>query len=239
MPLISTANMIATTDGDDTLTGTSGADSYIIDNSTSTGKDTLTVGANDTMLFTQQLYDGNGDGIITYGSDKRLDTTADGLGSDDEINTIGIKFNKGVRYLGEKDGYFVYASAVVKPTGSIEGSVNDDTLHATSGDDVFFYDTALGLNLGNDTIVGAGNGDQLVTTSAIYDGDSDGVIRFQSTNYGQNGILDLPGATGGTATDPNDGPGGSIDFDTSVELAFAGTTTANGVTYYHYDIVEI
>lgn len=231
MPLISTASAVATTSGDDTL-GTAGvSESFIVDNTTATGADTFTFEGRDSLLTTVKLYDSNNDGIITFGSDKLLDTGAPS--GDDQISMVGVAANKGVRYLGEKDGYYVYASAVTKKAGWIEGTVNDDVLHATAGNDVFLFDTALGLNLGTDKIEGFAAGDKIVTTSQIWDHNSDGTI-----NTGDNGLLDLPGAYGGVASDEGGGAGGQVDIGANTHLHFDGTTAgANGTTYYTYSWV--
>lgn len=217
-----------TTSGNDVITGTSGPDAFIIDNTAPTGQDTITFGKNDSFLFKEKLFDSNNDGIITFGSDKKLDVFGDVSGND-EISVIGVNPDTGIRYLGSKDGYFVYANAAVRQKGFTEGTVNNDTFDATKGDKKFFYDTALGLNLGDDTITNFTLGDKIITTSAIYDSNNDGIIDF-----GSNGLLDLPGASGGTAA--NLGFGGTIDIDGVDSLAYLGSYTKSGVTYYEYGL---
>lgn len=221
------------TSGDDTLIGTSAAQAFVIDNRSSTGQDTITTfGKNDSLLTTEKLFDSNGNDIITFGGDKALDVYGQG---NDEIKMGGVNPSKGVRYLGEgvQDGvtYYVYATATVRPTGAIEGKVSNDVLKATDAADTFFYDTALGLNLGNDTIVGFGVGDKIVTTSKIWDSNKDGFITF-----GANGTLQIPGAKGGMKSDLN-GDNGNIAFQDSdpFKLMFTGTTVKDGVTYYNYE----
>lgn len=167
-----------------------------------------------------------------------------------------------VRELGSKSGVagqdlsYVYADASTKvalinyfntgvdgPLGQsnglqvnvVEGTVGDDSLAGTVGVDYFLYDTALGLNLGFDTISGFGLGDRIVTTSAIWNKDGDGFITFA-----HNKVLDLPGATGGVSTDPSQHPGGQIDLISpdGTSLTILGSQEINGHTYYYYGFPE-
>ena len=126
---------------------------------------------------------------------------------------------------------FLYAGATANV---VEGTVGDNTLVGTDGSDYFLFDTALGLNLGRDTITNFGVGDRIVTTSAIWNQNSNGEI-----TYGNNDILDLPGANGGVASDPSQNPGGQIVFGsvanpTPDSLTILGSENIDGHTYYFY-----
>lgn len=229
MALITTAKKFDSfTTGNDVVTGSSKADAFIMDNSTTTGQDQINFGKNDSLLTTVKLFDNNDDGFVTFGGDRRLDTRGGDAGSD-EIDMVGTRADKGVRYLGTSDGYFVYADAMTKLQNAAtkfatESTVADDKLDANGGDKTFFFDTALGLNLGDDRLTGFGAGDRIITTSAISDSNGDNVIQF-----GTNGILDLPGAEGGDRAN-----GGSVTFDSNIKLDIVGQTTIGGVTYYTY-----
>ncbi|WP_238247237.1 PQQ-dependent sugar dehydrogenase, partial [Methylobacterium iners] len=61
----------------------------------------------------------------------------------------------------------------LKPIGAIASTYLSEVLTGTSGRDVFYFDTALGLGLGNDTIRGFAAGDRLVTTTRLYDANED------------------------------------------------------------------
>jgi hypothetical protein len=126
---------------------------------------------------------------------------------------------------------FLYAGATANV---IEGTVGDNTLAGTSGRDYFLFDTALGLNLGRDTITNFGEGDVIVTTSEIWNQNSNGEI-----TYGRNHVLDLPGSNGGESSDPAGGPGGQLVFGsagspTPDSLTILGEQVIDGHTYYFY-----
>ncbi|MEZ0495382.1 hypothetical protein [Sphingomonas sp. IW22] len=140
-----------------------------------------------------------------------------------------------LRYLGNKDGGFAYADASVRLSGFTEGYVTNDTFDAASGSTTYFFDNALGLNLGFDTIDNFGSDDMIVTTRRIYDADDSETITF-----GANKVLDLSGEGGPKSTDGKLNPGGQIDVngvsgDVTV-LDFLYAREVNGVTYYHYGI---
>lgn len=169
-----------------------------------------------------------------------------------------------MRELGSKggvgaNGAFVYADAATRvdlynslngsnqltPAGNgflyagteanvIEGTVGDNTLTGTDGADYFLFDTALGLNLGRDTITNFGAGDVIVTTSEIWNQNENGAI-----TYGGNRVLDLPGSEGGISTDPSQNPGGQIVFGsagspTPSSLTILAQQTIDDHTYYFY-----
>lgn len=233
-----------------TVSGTAGvADHTVIDNAAGNsmaGDYTIeNFGKNDSILSTKKIFDGNNDGIIAFGPNAVLDTERFGGGTktgDTQVNVIGEGGDPvlAIRYLGTKDGYYVYADASVRLAGFTELTVADNTFDVSAGDVNLFYDNALGLNLGGDTIIGFGAGDKITTTSALFDSDVNLVV-----NFGKNEVLDLSGANGPNDNDPadtnyntaqpGDHPGGQIDFGGSIDgLAFLGSYIVNGVTYYEY-----
>lgn len=213
--------------------GTSANEAFFVDNTTNTGTDFLAFGRNDTLFTTAALFDSDGDGIITYGGDKRLDVFEGATGLD-EID-MGASARQGVRYLGQsaENGFYVYATAVVKPKGSIEGTVGADALLGTAGSDTFFYDTALGVSLtggvsGTDVIQGFGAGDKLVTTTALQDMDGNGVVKF-----GLDKILQLPTEVGNDVSSGNLAIFGE-DGGVIRQVYFQGSTTVGTTTYFTY-----
>lgn len=257
-------------DADDVQNGTAGADVYVFDNTRSGpsvgDKQFNDFGSNDSLITTNEIFDGNGDGIIVLGPNALLDVerraggTSSSATGTAQFNLLGPDGQalEAVRFLGSKSGnndsggatvgqtdqdnYYVYANAetrfalqdYVAANGGgtvVEGTVDDDTLTGTAGVDYFLYDTALGLNLGGDTVT-VQAGDYIVTTSEIFNRNGNGQITF-----GNNGVLDLPGSEGGMAGDPNGGPGGQIDFFGTDALRIAQEVTINDVTYYFYEVI--
>lgn len=208
---------------DQVLTGSAGANSFYFDPSGDTGDDEITdFEAVDIVVTNSLLRDGNSDGIIGFGGNGVLDL--DASADDDTVAIAGVS---ALRFLGEAcEGVFVYADAAVRPDDAVEGTLGDDALAGDAADaetDVFFFDTALALDLGADTIAGFGSTDVIVTTSLIRDGNGDGIIGF-----GGDLLLELPSAEGGTVgiTNMMGGAVGSLEYDGSVER--------DGVTYYVY-----
>lgn len=68
------------------------------------------------------------------------------------------------------------------PLGAILSGLGDDKLAGTAQKDLFFFDTASGAALGNDTIRNFGAGDRIVTTSKIFDANHDGRIKANSSD---------------------------------------------------------
>lgn len=207
-----------------TLTGADGPNSFYFNVAATSGADHITnFGKADVLLLTKPLFDGNGDGIITAGKNDlyHLDSPT---GPSDTVKIDGP--TAGLRYLGASDGLSVYADASVRPTGAIEGTVRTDALHgdaAGTKTDVFFYDTALGASLGNDTLTNFGTSDLLVTTTRIADNNNDGIIKF-----GANNMLNL----GPDALTLSSTTGVAIEA-----LHFDGQVAHNGVTYYVYGAI--
>lgn len=220
-----------------TLTGPAYHNSFYFDNAAGgTGDDEIAnFAADDILVVTEALEDRNGDGVINFGSNGVLD-----LGGGDSVD-----FANGVtslRFLGEAcEGNFVYADARVRPDGATEGLVlSNDVLEGDAADseaNIFFFDTALDLDLGDDTITNFGSGDVLVTTTQIRDNNGDGIVGF-----GPNAVLDLPGGVGGPGDPGMAGEGGNVTVTgpsgESIEaFEYEGSVTRDGVTYYVYSIV--
>ncbi|MEH3107521.1 MAG: hypothetical protein PGN09_09610 [Sphingomonas fennica] len=70
-------DLLAGGTGNDQMTGGTGRDIYLFDNRTGTGVDRIfDFGVEDALLTTVQVRDGNRNGIIEFGSDRRLDLLA-------------------------------------------------------------------------------------------------------------------------------------------------------------------
>lgn len=227
----------------DNLTGPAYHNSYYFDLVSATGRDTIAdFGKDDVLVTGGKLFDGNNDGIITFGSNGVLNLDGPVRRSD----TVALTGVGGLRLLGEScEGIFVYADVAVRPKGAIEGTLGNDVLRGDAGDrsaQTFFFDTALDLDLGVDRIENFGAKDEIVTTSKLFDGNGDGLVQF-----GRNRLLDLSGGTGGPDDPGAPGEAGNIALlgmsgaagRAITTLQFDGTTAANGVTYYHYSLVDV
>ena len=197
------------------LAGIKGHNSFFFDLDAKSGKDQITnFERDDVLVLNGMLEDGNGDGTISFSKNKLS------LGNGD---TVTIKGVSSLRYLGtDKAGLSVYGNAAVDPKGAIESRIGDDTLAGDTRDakkDVFFFDTSLDIDLGNDRIDDFGAKDLLVTTTAL-----------STTALGKNGVVELVGASGDLGTvDLNDTTGAAIGT-----LEFDGSIVRSGVTYYVY-----
>jgi len=196
----------------------------------------------DSLVTHKKIFDGNNDGYIVFGANGVLDVDRYGSGNSkagaDQLTLTGS--TAVLRYLGTKDGSdFVYADAAVRldllaaHSNTIEGTVGNDSFDASQARNIYLYDTALGINLGGDTITGFGCGDYIVTTHQIYDGNGDGVI-----NWGYNDVLDLAAGEGApSVTGPDTNPGGQIDFAGEVSSLTLDHTEVSGTsTYYFYTV---
>ncbi|PAX08146.1 beta strand repeat-containing protein [Sphingomonas lenta] len=207
--------------GDDQSIGGGGNDRFSYSIVGETGSDTiLDFQKVDLFVTDAALRDGNGDGRITFGPNSVLDL--DGRNGNDTVRFAGLDPASGLRFLGQlPDGNFAYADAATRPTGAIEGRLGNSILNGAAGEQIFFFDTALGLDFGDDRINGFGTEDLLVTTTAISDSDGDGRIDF-----GGDRTLNL---SDGTSVRINNGAVRSLEFD--------GSVTMNGVTYFVYSRV--
>ncbi|MFC5556094.1 CARDB domain-containing protein, partial [Methylobacterium iners] len=118
---------------------------------------------------------------------------------------------------------------VDKPTGTVQSGPSNETLQGTAARDVFLFDTAMGLGLGNDTIRNFSSGDRIVTTSRLYDANEDG-----SVSSGSSDRFSLPDAIYDAISDT-----GSLKVFSSTgrvvsNLVLMGSEVHDGVTYYSY-----
>ncbi len=91
----------------DVLTGGAGNDTFFFDNLGTSGVDRITdFGSGDRLLLTRAIRDGNGDGIITFGSNRvlNLDTSSSG----DRVTLDGVNPFTGLKFAGMDNGYYVY-----------------------------------------------------------------------------------------------------------------------------------
>lgn len=234
--LVTSSNLLIISNNNqiDTIENPTGATAFSFTNADGglTGDDTVqNFGTNDTLLNYRQIFDGNGDGIINTGTGGILDIdrTSSSSAGPDQI-TLGGLVGGGLRYLGTKQGYYVYADAKVRLADFTEGTVGNDTFDASTGARSYFYDTALGLNLGGDTINGFGADDRIVTTTALYNGTDP----RSAVVTGSNAVFDLSGTTINATDDNGASRGGQVDITGVNALYLQGTSTANGVTYYSY-----
>lgn len=223
-------------DSNQILSGPTYHNTFFVDSTDASGVDRISnFGADDVLVTRAGLYDGNGDGIIGLRNGvARLDSPT---GADAAI-LDGVT---AIRSLGKSEaGLFVYAQAGVRPRGAIEGKLGADTLTGDNLDrskQAFFFDTALDLNLGNDAIVKFGSKDILVTTSALFDGNNDGVVSF-----GGDGRLALVGSSGATGDTAVAGEAGyvsvtSLTGTAVTELEIDGSMVRGDTTYYVYSLV--
>jgi hypothetical protein len=215
----------------DVLTGADGHNTFFFKLAATTGADEITnFGKTDVIATDSPLSDGNGDGIIKLGYNGLLNLDGSEIG--DSVKIDGIS-NAGLRLMGQDNGVFVYADASVRPQNAIESHIGSETLIGDAGDaksQTFFYDTALGLNLGSDTIKDFGAKDILVTTTAFSDGNGDGVITDSAK------VFHLSAPTDGSSSP--DGPGTVAMSDASNteidSLKYDGVVSHDGVNYYVY-----
>lgn len=203
--------------GDAPVAATAGQDVLKIDMAGKVGNQSFAgFATNDLIVTNAALPDGNRDGIVTFGEDGRLGWSNGSL-------DLG-KQTEALRYLGVTEDGHAYASARTKLKGWIEGTTADDALRGDAKGvvkDVFFFDNALHLGVGDDRVAGMKGDDRIVLTEAL-DADAAGVVRAV------DGAFDL---TRGVAGD-------SVTVAGVDALHFAGTTVANGTIYYHYAALD-
>lgn len=204
------------------LTGKSGANSFFFDEGVTGNDRILNFEKSDVLVLEKALYDGNKDGIIAL-SGNVLSIDAPKAG--DMLRIDGVS---ALRFLGTDDaGHAVYADASTRPRGAKESTLADNAFTGDKGDkkkDVFFFDTALGADLGSDTINLFGKRDLIATTTKLADGNNDGIVT------GDNGLFALSDGLGSIALKGTSGAAvSSIEFD--------GAVVRGDVTYYVYSLV--
>ncbi len=209
-----------------TLTGTSGNDMFFFDIAKNSGTDTIqNFSHEDVLATTAKLFDGNGDGIIKFAANS---LSLDAPKSDDYAVIEGVS---ALRLMGtDAAGRYVYADASVRPQGAEEGTLANDKMSGDSTEKTasqFFFDTALGRDLGHDTLSNFGNKDVLVTTVALPD-DGTGHVKL-----GAKGVLDLGSNAG---VDLGDVAIGGLKGASVSTLEFDGAVSHDGTTYYVYSL---
>ena len=209
-----------------TLTGTSGNDMFFFDIAKNSGTDTIqNFSHEDVLATTAKLFDGNGDGIIKFAANS---LSLDAPKSDDYAVIEGVS---ALRLMGtDAAGRYVYADASVRPQGAEEGTLANDKMSGDSTEKTasqFFFDTAVGRDLGHDTLSNFGNKDVLVTTVALPD-DGTGHVKL-----GAKGVLDLGSNAG---VDLGDVAIGGLKGASVSTLEFDGAVSHDGTTYYVYSL---
>ena len=209
-----------------TLTGTSGNDMFFFDIAKNSGTDTIkNFSHEDVLATTAKLFDGNGDGIIKFAANS---LSLDAPNSDDYAVIEGVS---ALRLMGtDAAGRYIYADASVRPQGAEEGTLANDKMSGDSTEKAasqFFFDTALGRDLGHDTLSNFGNKDVLVTTVALPD-DGTGHVKL-----GAKGVLDLGSNAG---VDLGDVAIGGLKGASVSMLEFDGAVSHDGMTYYVYSL---
>lgn len=192
---------------------------FSFDIAAKTGAARIALDKNDVVVTTRALPDGNKDGLIQAGvveSGRDGRFHLDGTKTGDTVTIAGVKT---LRHLGaDKDGH-LYADASVRVVGSKESKLGADSLAGDVGDrkaDMFFFDTALGRDLGPDTLLRFGDKDRIVTTTAL-----DGLVS-------NGGVFELDGGGSVKVTNLKGSPVGQLEFD--------GMTSRGGVDYYVYSL---
>ena len=209
-----------------TLTGTSGNDMFFFDIAKNSGTDTIkNFSHEDVLATTAKLFDGNGDGIIKFAANS---LSLDAPKSDDYAVIEGVS---ALRLMGtDAAGRYIYADASVRPQGADEGTLGNDKISGDSTEKTasqFFFDTALGRDLGHDTLSNFGNKDVLVTTVALPD-DGTGHVKL-----GAKGVLDLGS---NASVDLGDVTIGGLKGASVSTLEFDGAVSHDGTTYYVYSL---
>lgn len=219
-------NSISATSTGEVFNATAKSEHFIFNQAAKMGSDVIYgFGKDDVIVTTRALADGNGDGIIAFGSNNVLD-----LGyKSGNVKVAGVS---SVRLLGQTDEGYVYGAASVRPKGAVESKLGvGDTLTGDKTDKAvnkFFFDTALDMRLGQDKIVSMGAKDILVTTTKLSDGALGSKITAISASEGfglHNGNHDLGGVliTGVTGSAVN-------------VLEFDGERVVGGAHYFVYSL---
>jgi hypothetical protein len=129
------------------------------------------------LMLNDPLYDSNKDGIIKLSGNKLLNLS--------KVHTVDLGPAKSLRYLGETEDGHAYAPIVSRPRDVVESRVTDDWLSAAPKDskaDRFFFDTALNLDLGHDTVRNFGAKDVIITTTRLAVG-ADGMVHAGDAGF--------------------------------------------------------
>jgi VCBS repeat-containing protein len=224
-PILARSNTIDLSSGSDQrVTAKAGSNSVFVDLAANSGSDRVVdFGRNDVLVLSDTLDSGT---PKTKGGWLALDSDGDRI----ELPSVDM-----LRLLGTSDtGLAVYADASVRPSGAIEGTLDDDRLASSRGNgksETFFFDTALGLNLGDDDILNFGERDQLVTTRKLLDGNGDGILAFGSNDGLDLKHQGLSGSLGHVRLFGDDG-------DQITSLSLERTVEQDGVSYFVYVIAE-
>ncbi|WP_446740709.1 Ig-like domain-containing protein [Sphingomonas sp. CFBP 13720] len=208
---------------DQVLSGVGGSNVFYFASAANTGNDRVTnFGHSDLLVVDDKLRDSNDDGIIKLaGGRLSLDAVREG----DTVQFDGVS---ALRFLGtDGAGRSVYADASVRPGKAQEGTFANDTFGNSRNEnskDIFFFDTALNLDLGQDAIVNFGVRDRVITTSKLSDGNNDGIVN------GTSGKFALPDDTGTLSL--SDQNGATVD-----SLMLERSFERDDVAYYVYAAV--
>ncbi|WP_156347411.1 MULTISPECIES: Ig-like domain-containing protein [unclassified Sphingomonas] len=203
------------------LRGTAGSDAFYFEAAASSGNDrVVNFGSDDLLVFDKKLYDGNNDNLIRLTNNR---VTIDASGDTVQVDGVSV-----LRLLGSDDeGHFFYRDDSIRPRGAKEGTFANNVFNGDAANEsrnMFFFDTRLGIDLGDDTINRFGKDDLIITTTKLFDGNNDGII------MGSKGNLSLPDGTGTVSlTD--------IDGNALTTVEFDGSVTNDGITYYVYSLV--
>lgn len=216
--------------GDDYIFGFDGRDTII----GGAGNDTLDGGNGiDTAVFagarSSYAVSVAQDGTVT------VTNTAAPAGTDTDTlaNFEFVEFGDGTVSMAQLTGDPLRAPVGTKAAGPGAEALAGDA--AGTVKESFFFDTGLMLGLGKDSIASFGKTDYVLTTSRIFDGNKDGIVEF-----GKNGLLDLPGATGVSPANPFEASAtGQVSMKNAAgqaitKLHYDGTVSHDGVDYYVY-----
>lgn len=200
------------------------------------GNDTLIGG-----IGNDQLYGGNGDDFLNGQDGDNI--YVGGLGNDTVMllgnradwvfstsSSPGAVYGWSELYQIEAQTYdvetFDFVLSNGEPDGAFINTRRSETFTGTAERDVFFYDAALNLKIGYDTINNFEFGDVLVTTNKLADYNQDLITYAQ---YGSNGyhIYNDAGASEGRVAINNSA--GAIGA-----LELGGEQVIDGITYYIY-----
>jgi hypothetical protein len=221
-------NIVISTAAAQTVAATADQDVFVF-RTGAIGKDVITgFGKTDVLALGSALSDSNRDGLITFGKDAKID-----ISKKDTITLEDLKV-EGVRALGQgADGLFYYGDARVRPNKASESSFGNNAMSGDAKDkkaNTFFFDTALNMGQGTDTIAKFGAKDIIVSTTKMANVDAGGQWTGAAGSFG---LADRSGDADGLGTVSVTNVAGAA----VTSLEFDGSTTVQGVTYYVYSHV--